>query len=338
MFRKPFLVAAAVSAVVASLAIAMLRESPEARLQRLQARYSAVAAELGAVCPYAAPEDQTAFDRCRKALFGPSQLRAALPERVLWGRARGKPLKDTPLTEFAPDVYAGLYAPLFMFEGRAEVRYDENERLYKATLPVRFRNRLAPGQFPYPFWHDRTKWGAYQSATALVFYLRPNDGRIKVAQFQPGVVDPALAARVEADVAAFDGQWLWTDADGRTQPQVTLFDGLYDAANPHLPRIDSAYRELALELREGECNDCHVPRNPKKIERLVLLQTPAHAAGEIKRILHSVRSGEMPEDEHGHEKALPPAIKARLLAKAEAFDAVLTDARAWEAAQAAARH
>ena len=45
----------------------------------------------------------------------------------------------------------------------------------------------------------------------------------------------------------------------------------------------------------------------------------------------------MPEDEDGHEKALPPAVKARLLAKAEAFDAVLTAARAWETAQASAR-
>lgn len=42
----------------------------------------------------------------------------------------------------------------------------------------------------------------------------------------------------------------------------------------------------------------------------------------------------MPEDEDGHEKALPPAVKARLLARAEAFDAVLTEARAWEAKQA----
>lgn len=334
MLRRSVLLSGAIALAIAAIAFVVLHESPEARLRRLQQQYDAVAAELGMVCPYAAPGDQAAFDRCRHALFGASRLRAALPERMLWGRARGKPLKDTPLTEFAPDVYAGLYAPLFMFEGRAEVAYDEGERLYRATLPVRFRNRLAPGQFPYPFWHDTTKWGAYQSATALVFYLRANDGRIKVAQFQPGVVDAQLAARVEADVAAFDGQWLWTDAAGRTQPQVTLFDGLYDPANPHLPRIDSAYRALALELREGECNDCHVPRNPKKIERLVLLQTPAHAAGEIKRILHSVRGGDMPEDEDGHAKPLPPAVKARLLAKAEAFDAVLTEARAWEAAQA----
>jgi len=332
MLRKPLVLMAAAVAIVA-MAVVLLRESPEARLKRLQARYTAVAAELGRLCPIAAPEDQAAFDRCRKALFGTSVLRDSLPETLLWGRARGKSIKDTSLTQFAPDVYAGLYAPLFMFEGRAEVTFDEGEQLYKATLPVRFRNRLAPGQFPYPFWHDTTKWGAYQSATALVFYLRPGDGRIKVAQFLPGVVDEALAASVAADVAAFDGRWLWTDAAGRTQPQVTLFDGLYDARNPHLAQIDSTYRALALELREGECNDCHVPKNPKKIERLVLLQTPAHAAGEIKRILHAVRSGEMPEDEDGHEKPLPAAVKARLLGKAEAFDAVLTEARAWEAAQ-----
>lgn len=320
-------------AALAAIVYIGFRESPEARLQRLQARYSAVAAELGAQCPIAAPEDQAAFDRCRQALFGKSALRDSLPEVLLWGRARGQPIKDTPLTQFAPDVYAGLYAPLFMFEGRATVVFDETEQLYKATLPVRFRNRLAPGQFPYPFWHDATKWGAYQSTTALLFYISPGSGRIKVAQFLPGTVDAPLAAQVAADVAAFDGQWLWTDAAGRTQPQVTLFDGLYSAGNPHLAAIETAYRALALELREGQCNDCHIPKNPNKMKHLVLLQTPAHAAGEVRRILRSVRRGEMPQDDDGKEKALPATVKARLLNKAEAFDAVLTEARQWEAAQ-----
>ena len=103
-----------------------------------------------------------------------------------------------------------------------------------------------------------------------------------------GLAAVATAREREGDAAAaaeaFDGQWLWTDASGRTQPQVTLFDGLYSAGNPHLAAIESSYKALALQMREGECNECHVPNNPNKMKQLVLPQTPAHAAGEIKLI------------------------------------------------------
>lgn len=306
-------------------------ETGEARLARLQAQYGALAAELGERCPVVAADDVAAFDRCRQALFGASLLRANLPELLLWGRDRGLPLKETPLTQLAPDVYAGLYAPLFMFEGGATVEFDQTEQLYRARLPVRFRNRLPPGLFPYPFWHDKTKWSSYQSATELRFYIRPATGRIRVAQFHPGPISEAVAAEAGDAAAAFDGHWLWTDASGHTQPQVTVFDGLYSAANPHLAEIESTYQALALELRAGECDECHVPNNPNKMKQLVLLQTPAHAAGEIKRLIRAVRRGEMPEDKDGKEKPLPAAVKASLLAKAEAFDTVLGKARDWEA-------
>src|SRR5262245_59070037 len=80
-----------------------------------------VAAELLRLCPPAQPGDQAAFDRCRQGLFQESALRQSLSERVLWGRRRGDPpasIKETPLTQFAPDVLTGLYIPLFMFNGR----------------------------------------------------------------------------------------------------------------------------------------------------------------------------------------------------------------------------
>jgi hypothetical protein len=318
-------------------AAAVLTGPDEALQARLQTRYSDLAKDLGERCPLSAPGDQAAFDRCREALFGDSALRRNLQPILLWGRARGQPLKETPLTQFVPDVYAGLYAPLFMFAGTAQVEYDAGEKLYKATLPVAFRNRLAPGEFPYPFWHDKTKWSSYQAATALMFFIDPKTEKIKVAQFVPDTPTDEVLAQAGEQAANFDGQWLWTDASGRTQPQVTVFDGLYSRDNPFLPRIETSYKALALEMRNAECDSCHVPDNPQKMKRLVLLQTPAHAAGEVKRILRAVRSGDMPEDDFGVEKALPPELKARLLKKAEAFDQVLTAARNWETQHAPAR-
>jgi hypothetical protein len=44
-----------------------------------------------------------------------------------------------------------------------------------------------------------------------------------------GVPSPIPTPAFDKDTHA---KWLWTDADGRTQPQVTLFDGLYQPAIP----------------------------------------------------------------------------------------------------------
>jgi hypothetical protein len=131
----------------------------------------------------------------------------------------------------------------------------------------------------------------------------------------------------------FDGNWMWTDAAGRTQPQSTLFVGLLRPDNPYLGQLDGAYRTLAGALRKGACNDCHVPQNPDRMKRLVLMQTPAHAAGEIKRIMRAVRDDKMPLDDNGLEKELDASTKAALLQHGAAFEALINAARDWEAKQ-----
>jgi hypothetical protein len=64
---------------------------------------------------------------------------------------------------------------------------------------------------------------------------------------------------------------------------------------------------------------------------LVLMQTPAHAAGEIKRIMRAVREDKMPLDEMGLYKELDPGVRAALLNFGAAFDALVDAARDWEA-------
>src|SRR5207245_10408424 len=148
-----FLLAVALFAGVASAAE---DELPGLR-EEVERMASEVALELQRVCPPASPADQAAFDRCRRSLFGDSALRRNLAARLLWGRRNqdaGAALKDTNLTQFAPDVFAGLYLSLFMFSGEHSVEYVERERMYLIQLKSAFRNRLPPGQFPYPFWHD----------------------------------------------------------------------------------------------------------------------------------------------------------------------------------------
>jgi hypothetical protein len=72
------------------------------------------------------------------------------------------------------------------------------------------------------------------------------------------------------------------------------------------------------------------------MKHLVLLQTPAHAAGEISRILKSVRTDRMPRDEAGIETALDPQLKKNLLELGAVFEKTVQSARQWEANPAVA--
>src|SRR4051812_24637045 len=293
---------------------------------------SEVALELQQICPPASPSDQAAFDRCRRSLFGESALRRSLAPRLLWGRRNqdaGAALKDTNLTQFAPDVIAGLYLSLFMYSGEYSTEYVERERLYLIRLRAAFRNLLPPGQFPYPFWHDEAKWGVYQAANSVLLWVDPKTAKIVIGQFtERGTHSPVVSSQPIRP--KFDGNWMWIDRDGRMQPQVTLFDGLFRQDNPYLPKLDATYRTMALRMRDAQCDNCHMPHNPMPMRRLVLMHTPAHAAGEIARLMRAVREDRMPLDDSGIELPLEPSLKRALLESGDAFEAMVSAAKEWE--------
>jgi hypothetical protein len=239
-------------------------------------------------------------------------------------------LKDTTLTQFGGEVLSGLYLPLFMFNGRYRVDYDATEARYRARLEAVFRNNLMPGQYPYPFWHDAKKWNDYERANGLTLWIDPYTVKIVVGQFsrQEGA-DPRLNT-VSRIPPAFDGKWMWVDGNGEPQPKPALFVGLFRADNPYLEQLQTTYKDLALAMRRGTCNTCHVPDNPEKMKRLVLLQTPAHAAAEIRRLMAAVRNNRMPLDEIGIEKELDAETKALLLRFGAAFESTVAAAYAWE--------
>src|SRR5262245_44822469 len=258
-----------------------------------------VAVDLQRSCPSAAPGDEAAFDRCRRALYGDSELRRNVAPRLLWGRRNQDAnalLKDTNLTQFAPDVLLGMYLSLFMYSGEYAVEYVQREDLYRIRLRAAFRNQLPPGDFPYPFWHDEAKWGVYQAANTVLLWVDPKTAKIRIGQFtERGAWSQPVA--LQPTTMKFDGKWMWMDRDGHLQPRVTLFDGLFSPGNPYLAKLDASYRTLALRMRDAQCDACHVPENPHKMRRLVLMHSPAHAAGEISRIMKAVREDKMPLDE-----------------------------------------
>src|SRR5215211_3279252 len=295
---------------------------------------SEVALELQQICPPASPSDQAAFDRCRRSLFGDSALRRNLAPRLLWGRRNqdaAAALNDTNLTQFAPDVIAGLYLSLFMYSGEYSTEYVERERLYLIRLRAGFRNLLPPGQYPYPFWHEKAKWGVYQATNSVLLWVNPKTAKIVIGQFTDRGGDSPVVS-TQAIWPQFDGNWMWTDKEGRMQPRVTLFDGLFRQNNPYLQQLDITYRTLALRMRDAQCDNCHVPNNPWKMRRLVLMHTPAHAAGEISRLMTALREDRMPLDDSGIEQPLEPALKRALLEGGAAFEDSVKAAKDWEAA------
>src|SRR5262245_58129560 len=323
----------------AAFAIALiLLPSPRAEAQDSEQKavveqlIGAIIRETALACPLASPSDQAALDRCRAALYGDSAFRKGLAPIVLWGRPNpeGRRLRDTNLTQFAPDVLAGLYVPMFMFTGEYDVSFDSTEKLYRVRAPALFRNAMDLGQYPYPFWHDPRKWNDYQAANELTFWVDPSKTRIVTMQFSArGKPDPRLVSAPRT-APPFDGKWMWVDAGGQSQPRPALFVGLLRSGNPYLGQLESAYRDLATELRKGTCNECHAPDNSAGTKRLVLMQTPVHAAGEIKRIMRAVRDDKMPLDDLGLYKEIDPAIKATLLKYGAAFESLVDAARDWE--------
>jgi hypothetical protein len=310
--------------------------APDAAVQtRVEAIAKNIAIELATVCPVSDTASPTAYDTCRKALYNQSELKRVLPDFVLWGRQKDpkKLLKDSNLTQFAPDVLSSMYLPLFMFNGKYTVGYVEAEGVYQIRLQTAFRNRLSPGEYPYPFWHEDEKWTMYEKANEVLLFWDADKNRIKVAQFTVFGATPPITEVSHLDRPKFDGQWLWTDANGNTQPKITVFDGLFKADNPYIAKVEGAYKSFALRMRDGQCNKCHVPNNPDHMKKLVLLQTPMHAAAEIKRVLKSIREDRMPIDEFGVEDHLDNATKDALLNEGAAFDKLLDEAKLWESVQ-----
>lgn len=317
----------------AGIGLAAVADAQESQRGTIEHFVGTLVRHTASVCPLTSSADQASLDRCRASLYGDSVLRRGLAPAVLWGRPSpdGKRLQDTNLTRFAPDVLSGLYIPLFMLTGDYEIGFDATERLYRARVPALFRNALDPGQYPYPFWHDAKKWADYEASNELTFWIDPAKVKIVTIQFSArGRPDPRLR-RAPYSRPPFDGKWLWTDAQGRSQPEPALFVGLMRRDNPYLDRLEDTFRVLAGELRKGTCHDCHAPDNYAASKRLVLMQTPAHAAGEISRIMQAVREDKMPLDDAGLVRKLNPAVKTALLNHGAAFEMAVKAARDWEA-------
>jgi hypothetical protein len=293
-----------------------------------ESRATALATSLAAACPATGYGDEAAFHACGQAL---QKLALPFAPSVAWGGDQpDKQIKRKGLTHFNSQVFQTMYLPLFVFTGNFSLTEDPRSHTPIVRIEAYFRNTLPSGDYPYPFWHSADKWNAYEIANEIRFYFDP-DGRIFVATRGNGGDDARRGPYPHATTPAFDGSWEWRDTDGMPQPHVSLFSARYSQGNPYLTGLDQTYRSFALRIRDESCLECHTPSNKAESARLVLLQTPLHAAGEIENVIQAVKNQEMPEDDIGLRKEIPAARREAVLKEAMAFRDALLQADKWEA-------
>jgi hypothetical protein len=320
----------AVNKCLGALILVLAMAAPRASLAEGAA--AIIIDRLRQSCPIAEPgKEQAAYETCRAALFADERLHALFSPALRWGGdVPGKSLAELELTHFDPRVLSGLYLSLFETTGRVSTATDATGSHAAISLQVRFRNGLSPGQFPYPFWHSPSKWTAYENANQIIFYFNRDSGLIDVVLRSTRGSEEGLPPVRSATPPAFDGKWVWNSPEGKAQPSTSWFDGLLHRDNPHLGDVVDGYRKFATTMRNAACLSCHVPSNPAGARTLVLLQTPAHAAGEIKRVLGAVRAGKMPIEDWGDPAPLEEGLRQILLSDGQAFSDAVDQALAWE--------
>lgn len=323
-------IAAGILASLILLPDATQAQPSRAQLETLAAT---IAGQLAAACPIVAPDNATAFSQCVSAIKNDHSI--PFGDRLLWGGDQPQQIiRKKALTNFQKDVFQLMYLPLFAFTGEWSVTHDDLNDVEVIRIGAMFRNRLAPGEYPYPFWHSADKWSDYETARGINLYL-DTAGRVVAATRSREGSDTGRKGYAHYQPPAFDGKWMWTDPDGKPEPQVSLFSNKYSQENPFLPQLDITYKAFALEMRNGTCVRCHTPNNRSGMGQLILLQTPNHAAGEIGSVLKAVRTGDMPQNDFGLKNELDGKLREAILSLGGQFQETLAKADQWEAAKPA---
>lgn len=247
-----------------------------------------IAQEVIAACPLADPADEQARDQSAEKLTRLTVLRESLSDPLSWGAhtpGAGFRPDESQTTLFNPFVWRRMYLSLFMFPG--QYRIERAEPYLLLRLSYRFRNQLDPGAYPYPFWHSKKKWDSYQLATELILVFEK--GKI-IATYRSEQQDPTRPYLPRV----WDGRWRWTDAAGREMPAVALYTSLFSPNNPHVARLDAAYRALEAEGRQYNCALCHSPDNLTQMNPLRLLNFPNQALTMRHQIVTQIEQNRMP--------------------------------------------
>jgi hypothetical protein len=294
--------------------LAVKAESPERKLA------TEIAKGIITACPVADPKDKIAHKLCGEKLTKFALLGDSMSESFVWGletKAGDYELaSNRTTTSFNDFVWRRIYLSMFMFPGKYKIEQVDNRTILR--LPYQFRNQLDMGDYPYPFWHSKKKWDAFQLSPELLFV------------FEKGKIAGALRS-VERDKSRpyvaheWDGKWQWTDEKGEQQPTVTLYKSIFSLTNPHVSELDVAYRAFESESRKFNCAVCHNPSNASKMYPLAILNYPNQALSARHSVVSVIENNTMPPPSVDAKQVAHPAgiveeaEKEKLLKLAKAF-------------------
>lgn len=250
------------------------------------------------------PGDIRARDLAADSLVRCRTFLAAAQDRLLWGGCdpvKGFDPLTYNLTEFEPLVWLRLYASTIMLASAHEIRKEGPYTILE--MKAKFRSKLDPGEYPYPFWHSAKKWQAYLNLKSLAVVFQ--DDRI-VAAYR--IASESITA---AEQRPWDGQWHWEDANGQEQPRVALFSYMFSADNPHRAQVEQAYRTLEAQFRAQTCTACHAPDNKGKSKALLMLNYPNQSLVSRHKLVQVLMENQMPpaDEENGHPAGIPDKAK-----------------------------
>ena len=265
---------------------AELARGPQRRLG--EGDFERLARAMIAACPVVVDDGPEAQLACSQNLGRVDLLREGLADPILWGQQREVGEHDllrVRSTRFNPRVWRMLYASLFMYEPGFRVERDGERTVLH--LPVVFRSELDAGDYPYPLWHRPSKWDGYVASTELLLVAR--QGRIV------GAMRGAAERNGRSQAREWDQRWTWTGADGAPEPRPSvLYSRVFSSANPFVPDLDAAYRELAIGLRDADCMECHSPDNGSGMRMLELFNYPNQALAARNRLVLALDENAMP--------------------------------------------
>lgn len=287
---------------------------------------TSVARALSIACPLGDdPGDEDARDACAEELTELVALRDAMVEPFIWGgQSRGYAV-DEGTNKFNPRVWRRLYLSTFMFGSDYRVEHvDDGSQKTILHVPVQFRHALPTGAYPYPFWHAPKKWDSYSYTTTIHFVVQ--DGRL-VAALRSSKHEVARPKTSHA----WDGSWRWTQ-DGRDMPYVSLYGYLFSEGNPHVAKLDDAYRVLEAKMRQHGCPTCHAPDNRGGSRQLEFFVYPSQALAGRHDIITQLADDQMPpENDLGITAGITDdAERERLIRLAQDFEVAGDAALAWE--------
>lgn len=285
-----------------------------------------LAKELAGACPLSGAGDTSARNACADNLTKLETLRDSMNEPFFWGSQKtgtGYEYGKSQRTDFNPLVWRRTYLSTYMFTG--EYTVEKTTDMTILHMSNQFRNELDIGDYPYPFWHAQEKWTSYQQATELLFFIK--DGKILGALRS----ENKDTTRPMVD-HTWDGNWQWTDPGGEIEPYVTLYTYLFSPGNPHVDKLDTAYRALEEEMRTHQCQTCHSPDNQGKMNPLELFNYPNQALTARHDLVKEFADNTMPpqNDLNIPVGIMDQAARDKVKGLAETFAKAADDALSYE--------